>query len=129
MKLGAFDFLLKPTKIEEITEVIKRTVTALDSEKHRKDEMQQFKELYEKNIPLIKEKLLFNLLYGIYLSESDVEEQIKRLDLQFDTFVMGIIDNESQGEKDSYALQLYQFGIISTLDEVLSRIFHLYPQP
>ncbi len=123
IKLGAFDFLLKPTKIEEITEVIKRTVTALDSEKHRKDEMQQFKELYEKNIPLIKEKLLFNLLYGIYLSESDVEEQIKRLDLQFDTFVMGIIDNESQGEKDSYALQLYQFGIISTLDEVLSEDF------
>ena len=123
IKLGAFDFLLKPTKIEEITNVIKRTVKALDNEQHREDERFRLKELYEKNIPLLKEKLLYNLIYGLYIRDTDIESQLERLDLKIDQFVMGIIDNESMAEKDSYDLQLYQFGIISTLEEVLSEDF------
>lgn len=123
IKLGAFDYLLKPTKIEELTEVIKRTVQQLDSEKKRDEEVYRFKALYEKNIPLLKEKLLYNLLYGLYLNDEDIESQMEHLNLTIDEFVMGIIDNESSEEKDGYALQLYQFGIISTLEEVLSGEF------
>ncbi len=123
IKLGAFDYLLKPTKIEELTEVIKRTVQQLDCEKQRAEEIYRYKALYEKNIPLLKEKLLYNLLYGLYLNDEDIESQMERFNLFIDEFVMGIIDNESSEEKDGYALQLYQFGIISTLEEVLANEF------
>lgn len=123
IKLGAFDYLLKPTKIEELTEVIKRTVQQLDNEKKQDEEIYRFKELYEKNIPLLKEKLLYNLLYGLYLNDEDIESQMAHLNMSIDEFVMGIIDNESSEEKDGYALQLYQFGIISTLEEVLADEF------
>ncbi len=123
IKLGAFDFLLKPTKIEELTEVVKRAVGAIECEIKRGEELKQYKALYEKNIPLLKEKLLYNLLYGLYTNDADIEDQMERLNLSIGSFVMGIIDNESDGEKDSYALQLYQFGIISTLEEVLANEF------
>ncbi len=123
VKLGAFDFILKPTKIEELTDVIKRTVGALECEKKRGEELNQYKTLYEKNIPLLKEKLLYNLIYGIYMNDADIETQMERLNLSIDQFIMGIIDNESSGEKDGYTLQLYQFGIVSTLEEVLADEF------
>ena len=123
VKLGAFDYLLKPTKIEELTEVIRRTVNQLENDKNRNEEVYKYKALYEKNVPLLKEKLLYNLIYGLYLNDKDIESQMERLELSIDNFVMGIIDNESSEETDSYALQLYQFGIISTLEEVLSKEF------
>lgn len=125
IKLEAFDFVLKPTKIEEMTEVVKRAVAALTHEKGRDEELSRFRALYEKNIPLLREKLLYNLLYGVYTSQGDIEEQMERLGLKFGSFVMGIIDNESHHQKDGYALQLYQFGIISTLEEALAEEYAL----
>lgn len=127
IKLGAFDFILKPTKIEELTSVIQRAVRALDIEQHRDDEMHRFKALYEKNIPLMREKLLYNLLYGLYSNDADIAGQMDHLDLKIDRFMLGLIDNESREDKDGYDLQLYQFGIISTLEEVLAREFTLIP--
>lgn len=125
IKLGAFDFILKPTKIEELTSVIRRAVGALDMERNREDEMKRFKALYEKNIPLMREKLLYNLLHGLYTDEAEVSSLMERLDLKFGKFMLGLIDNENRDDRDGYTLQLYQFGIISTLEEILSGEFSL----
>ncbi|MCX7773879.1 MAG: response regulator [Clostridia bacterium] len=129
VKLGAFDFILKPTKIGELTKVVQRAVQTLEQDQHKNTELQHFKELYEKNIPLLREKLLYNLIYGLYMNDSDIEEQMERFGLTLGPFIMGIIDNESQGNEDSYALQLYQFGMIGTLEEVLSNEFSFLSTP
>ncbi len=123
VKLGAFDFVLKPSKIEELTAVIQRAAAELSMEKDRHQELNRFKELYEQNLPLMREKLLFNLIYGLYGNEGDMEEQMARFGIKLDEFLVGLIDNESESERGSYEMQLYQLGIINTLEEVLSEDF------
>lgn len=123
IKLGVFDYVLKPSKIEELTAIIKRAVRELDIEKEKSAENGIFKELYEKNIPILREKLIYNLVHGLYAEGRDIEAQMERLDLKLEGFVMGIVENDEKGEKgekDSYQMQLYQFGIISSLEEALA---------
>lgn len=123
IKLGAFNFILKPTKIEELTRIIIAAVNELDKNKIKHAEIARYKEQYEKNIPLLQERLLYNLLYGLYLNDAETEEEMERFGFSIDSFVIGIIDNESSQEKDSYSLQLYQFGIISSLEEIMENEF------
>jgi two-component system response regulator YesN len=123
IKLGAFDFILKPTKIEELTGVIIRSIKDIEKRKVMRAEIEKYREQYEKNIPVLRERLLYNLIHGLYPNETDINQEMRKLNLSVDRFVMGMIDNESSEDKDSYSLQLYQFALISSLEEIMAKDF------
>ena len=60
IKLGAFDFVLKPSKIEELAAVVKRAVEELKYQRNRAEEMDKLKRLFEQNIPVLREKFLYD---------------------------------------------------------------------
>lgn len=129
IKLGAFDFILKPTKIEELTEVIIRSIKEIEKRRVMCAEIDKYKEQYEKNIPVLRERLLYNLIHGLYPNAINIDEEMHKLNLSIDRYVMGIIDNESGEDKDSYSLQLYQFALISSLEEITDEYFSFLTLP
>lgn len=133
IKLGAFDYILKPTKIEELNAVIARAVKELRFKYNKASEIEKLRGIYEKNLPFIKEKLLFNMLYGTCSDTDGTLQQAKTLGMKIGKFLLGIVENDDNGEnheadgeneeKQVQESQLYQFGIISTLEEVFADKF------
>ncbi|CDZ23435.1 two component transcriptional regulator, AraC family [[Clostridium] cellulosi] len=133
IKLGAFDYILKPTKIEELNAVIARAVKELRFKYNKAAEIQKLRRIYEKNLPFIKEKLLFNMIYGTFSDTDGTIQQAEALGMKIKRFILGIVENDDNGEikngsdaedeKQVQESQLYQFGIISTLEEVFSDRF------
>lgn len=136
LKLGAFDYILKPTKIEELNSVIARAVKELRFKYDKESEMEKIRRTYEKNLPFIKEKLLYNMLYGTF--DENILAQNEALGIVIDRFLLGIVEidepariNEKQESEQDGAVriadsQLYQFGMISTVEEIFSELFTVH---
>ena len=126
LQLGAFDFLLKPSKIEKLTSVISRAVKELKFQRERTEEFQKLKVLFQQNIPVLREKLLYDVIYEINSNEEDILGKLELFDITPDNFYMLIIQNDAEDtdtEISQYDRHLYQFGIINTFSEVFSESF------
>jgi two-component system response regulator YesN len=125
IKLGVFDFVLKPTKIEELTAVIDRAVNELKALKSKEEEFSKLKKLFEQNIPVLKEKFLYDLIYEIYPSSEDVLSRADLLGIDLSPFLLLVveIDVDENAKISQYDRNLYQFGIINTFMDVFSDSF------
>ncbi len=127
LKIGAFDFLLKPSKIEELTAVISRAVKELKFRKERKEEFEKLNELFVQNISVMREKLIYDIIYEINIDEADIIRKLELFEIESGNFYMMIVHNDSEESEDNdisqYDRHLYQFGIINTFKEVFSDKF------
>ncbi len=124
IKIGAFDYLLKPSSIEEICEVIKRAVIELKYQKEDQLEISKLKKCFEESIPLLKEKLLYDIIFQININEDEINEGFELYGVDIHDFVMMIIEIDKEAEKkEPYQRQLYQFGVIHTVEEMFAEDF------
>jgi two-component system response regulator YesN len=133
LKLGAFDFILKPSKIEELTAVIARAVKELRFKRERSEEFDKLKLLFHQNIPILREKLLFDVIYEINTNENEITAKMDLLDIKVGKFAMLVVQNDSEDsenrETNEYDRHLYQFGIINTFNEIFSENFNVLSIP
>lgn len=125
LKLGVFDYILKPSKIEELTAIVKKAVKELKFQRDKEEEIDKFRKLFDQNIPILREKLFYDIIYGINTNEEEINAKMELFNVEIDRFVLIVVENEggSQEIRDSngqYDAQLYQFGIINTFDEIFS---------
>ena len=124
IKIGAFDYILKPSSIEELCEVVKRAVIELKYQKEDQLENKKLRKCFEESIPLLKEKLLYDIVFQLNINEEEINEGFELYDLQIKEFVMMIIEIDEESErKEPYQRQLYQFGIINTAEEMFAEDF------
>lgn len=127
IKLGAFDFILKPSKIEELTSVIKRAVKELKFQNDREEEINKLRKLFEKNIPVLREKLLYEVINEINTNKAEIKARMELLGLDIEKFILVVVENDSDEDNEkninAYDKHLYQFGIINTFEEVFSETF------
>lgn len=119
--LGAFDYILKPTKLNEIKEVITRAVKELDVEKNLKALSIELNEKYQKSLPKLKEKLLFEVMMGITTDHEDITSRKNNLGIEIDEYIMvlaSIIPKSSDKEDMKY-------GAIQTFEDMLSEDYSL----
>lgn len=133
IKLGAFDFILKPTKIGELTAIINRAVKELKFHKERMEEFDKLRSLFEQNIPILREKLLYDALWGINTNESEMKERMELFKVSISDFILLVIENDFDAmEADRispYDRHLYQFGIINTFAETFADRFNVINIP
>lgn len=104
--LGAFDYLMKPSRIGELEAVVRRAVDELRRDAAHQDELGRLRRQYEESKPLIRERLLYNLLYGLYPSEPGAMEEAgaeaKRLGLPLERYVLGLVETETPPEEEKH---------------------------
>ncbi|PHV71438.1 DNA-binding response regulator [Sporanaerobium hydrogeniformans] len=124
IKIGAFDYILKPSSIEEICEVVKRAVIELKYQKEDQLEITKLKKCFEESIPLLKEKLLYDIIFQININEDEINDGFELYGIDIHDFVMMIIEMDKESErKEPYQRQLYQFGVINTVEEMFAEDF------
>lgn len=132
IKLGAFDYLLKPSKIPDITSIIKRAVDCLKKCANREEEFKKLKLEFESKLPALREKLLYDVMFKIICKEGEIQEQMKMYSLEINSFVLIIIETDEAEEdtsKSQYEKQLYQFGIINAFEESFREDYKVYNVP
>lgn len=131
LKLGVFDFVLKPSKIEELTTIVHRAVEELKRLKSRAEEFNKLKKLFEQNIPVLREKFLYDLMYEIYPNSDEILPRAELLGINIgDFFLLAVeIDNDENGKPGQYEKNLYLFGIINTFMDVFSDSFSVTSIP
>lgn len=71
IKLKTTNYLLKPCKPEEILQSVLRAKNNIIEEERKKNLLKNYQELIRKNIPILKEKLLTELIKG-YITDNDL---------------------------------------------------------
>jgi two-component system, response regulator YesN len=125
IKLGAFDYILKPSKIEEIAEILKRATMELRHEQEQAQEQQKLKEMFERSIPILKEKLLKDLMDGHQFSPLELKENLELYGLRLYEYVVMFVslDEDFVAQDQVYQKQLYQFGIINMVQDIYGDLF------
>jgi len=128
IKCGAFDFLLKPSKIEELTAVLTRAVNEINDQKIRHMEIDKFKRLFEQSIPILREKLLYDIIYGLNTNEQEIFEKMKLFNIDIQNFVLVVMENDYDEKSNSsqYDKHLYQFGIVNSFEEIFSEKYEVF---
>ncbi len=124
VKYGIFDFILKPTKVKEINAVVSKAVEELKSGREKAEELDKLKVLFKQNIPILREKLLYDIIYGINTNEKEISSKMDLFGLKIERFILMVVESEikeSEEDKlDQYDKHLYQLGIINSFEEVFS---------
>jgi two-component system response regulator YesN len=127
VKYGIFDFILKPTKIEELNAVVSKAVKDLKCHREKADELDKLKKLFEQNIPILREKLLYDIIYGINTDEIEISSKMNLFSLNISGFILIVIESEikesEESKLDQYNKHLYQLGIINSFEETFSDSF------
>lgn len=127
IKCGAFDFLLKPSKIEELTAVLTRAVNDINDQKIRHMEIDRFKLLFEQSIPILREKLLYDIIYGLNTNEYEILEKMRLFSINIQNFVLVVMENDYDEKSNSsqYDKHLYQFGIVNSFEEIFAEKYEV----
>ncbi len=122
IKIGAFDFLLKPSKIEELNDVISRAVKEIKFQRERAEEFDKLRVLFDQNIPVLREKFLYDVIYEINTSKSEILEKLELFNIKLESFIVLIVQQDADESNHKFTNQydrhLYQFGIINNFSEV-----------
>lgn len=130
IKLEAFDFILKPTRIEQLYDVVRRAVQSLKEQTTADSETERMKQLYEKNLPVIRERYLYNLLTGV--TGEIMPDESRQLGLSINLFVLiaAEYDHRQEGAeelRDEGTGTLARHGIASAFEETFGDIGTVLP--
>lgn len=126
LKLGAFDYILKPSKVEEITEIIKRAVTELKVELKNELEVDNLRKHFEKTMPILKDKLLCDVILSKSISD-DVIDELKIYNVEIGKFLLAVAEVDTQIDEKTIGSDkyLYKFGVINSFSEMFSEKYYV----
>ena len=120
--LGAFDYILKPAKLDEIKDVIIRAVKELDEDKAAKQMSVQLRERYQKSLPKLREKLLFEVMMGITTDKREINYRKNNLEIYIEDYVMVLANAKKKANhKDNI-----KYGTMQTFEDMLSEDYSVY---
>lgn len=77
ISLNAVEYVLKPVNVAEITQVLRRVRVLLDESMAQKRDVEALRANYEKTLPLMRERFLNELIWGI-TPEEEIPVQLAR---------------------------------------------------
>jgi two-component system response regulator YesN len=75
IKLNVIEYVLKPVNADELSQVLMRVKSSLDSELMQRRNIEMLTEVYKKSFPLMRDHFLSELLLGT-VSEKEIESQL-----------------------------------------------------
>lgn len=132
IRLGAFDYILKPSKIEDITNIVRRAVDELQKEDSMESELNKLKKNYESKIPILAEKLLYDIIFTPNYENNEATTELSEYGIELDEYIVMALDIDEDSINDDrklYEKRLYQFGIINTFEDIIKDEFKIINVP
>ncbi len=128
LKLGAFDYLLKPIEEAYLLEVLNSAKEAIYMEREKQASDQLLKMQHEAGFNLLRENFLSDILKGISLTIDEFNKQSRHLGLVFDKPVFGVItiSMDDYRAKTADLTKPQIFSLVSALKTSLNRVAKKY---
>lgn len=81
LSVNAEGYILKPVKIPELQETIKKVVNSIHLERKKVGELQNLQQQLQKNLPIIREKFIRNWVSGVYTGEREIANNLQYLNM------------------------------------------------
>jgi two-component system response regulator YesN len=108
--LGAFDFLIKPSKVEVIHQTLERAVKELKRDAGAYEETAKLKSLIEQKMPLLREKALYDIMHSLSADRERAEAGLEAYGVKIGRFIIAV--TEFNGDKGTaYDKQLLSLKI------------------
>lgn len=119
VSLGIDDYLLKPFSAGELCAVLDKVKVRLDQQRQAKEDIQQLKEHYFRNLPVLR-SLFLNSLVSHVLGREEILEKCSQydLDLQGEGYMVAVIHRDEIQERDP---ELQLFAVLNVAEELVSR--------
>lgn len=132
IRLGAYIFLLKPSKIEDVDAAVSKAVEELHASKVKREEIEQFQKRFAENLPVLREKLLYDVFFGLATDMDDVMEKMRIYHMTIGPFILLLLEVEGNGSANDlskYDQQLYMYGVVNTAMDVFGESYQVFSIP
>ncbi|BCS81899.1 response regulator transcription factor [Anaerocellum diazotrophicum] len=126
IKYGAFDFLLKPTKVEDIINVVQKAINEIKKEKTIVEELEKINNILKEKLPILKENFLFNVIFEMISNEDEILQMASLYEIDIGKFLMILAECSTKEERERKNSHLYLLGISNMLNDFLSNNFTIY---
>ena len=120
VRLGVFDFILKPTDLDVLTESVKRAVKKLEGENSREEELGTYKKIFYKNIPILKERLLYDIIFNINTENDNISKELEFYDININNFFVMVFEHDGKSYNELEDHRVLQTGISKIVKDVFS---------
>ncbi|MBB6729473.1 response regulator [Cohnella zeiphila] len=128
LSLNADGYILKPIKLDELRQTVRKVVDAISAERSREAQAERLERQVRENMPVLREKFLAEWTMGMYGNEKEVEDKLRFFGLPFPvegpwTVAVVQIDDYEQavGRYSEARKQLLGFSVHNVLDEIAAR--------
>lgn len=126
IKYGAFDFLLKPTKVEDIINVVQKAINEIKKEKTIVEELEKINSILKEKLPILRENFLFNVIFEMISNEDEILQMATFYEIEIGSFLMILAECSTKEERGRQNTHLYLLGISNMLNDFLSNDFTIY---
>lgn len=129
IKLGAFDYILKPVEDENLTGVMERCIEAIDTEKSKELLFSKAREQIKESLPVLKKEFLINLVNDYFNSDADILKEFSYLDIHFVSrsnicFILELDGADPEDSSDLWDKRLIQFVMCNIAQDFLAKLGH-----
>jgi two-component system, response regulator YesN len=125
LALGAFDYLLKPSRRQEILDTVLKLTGEIESEKKQVQSLEHLKEGFNKSLPLLRERTLTQLVLADLPPYDRLLANLKMVDVMFPHLLFGVvvlrIDNfhDLNMRYKSEDIELFKYALKNICEETL----------
>lgn len=125
IKLEVEEYILKPIKLNELSDIFRKMKETLDRERSEKMNLHKLKEYYQKSLPMMQDQFYIALLEGRI--EGEQIENFKRnyqIELEAPFYAVSVIQFQMAAEaKGTMEKELMQFSMKRLTDESLENMY------
>ncbi|MFD0674246.1 response regulator [Cohnella sp. GCM10027633] len=131
IELNAIDYFIKPVRDEVILATVGRIVEKRNNERQQERHLEYTTSVVHRNLPLLKENLLLDLLQERGLSKSELADKLGMYRIPFaDGDIVRIaaikLDPSFYDSYSAEDMKLFEFAVLNMAEELLSAHFHTW---
>jgi len=123
IKYGCYDYILKPINTVEFEQVLMKLKLSIERDLDRQTEDLQTKEKLEKTIPVIRSKLMQDILAGTYRQYNDLAEQLDILGITIHNdfyIIVAELDNQANTSNQMEFSSIIDFPNLREINRFVS---------
>lgn len=115
--LNVFDFLLKPTKPEDIHKTMRRCIHEIKLQRESESEYSLMQKDFEESLEMLKNEYLSEILRGMHTNAEEIKERMQLYRIKSRPYAVVLIEKDGD-VKNKYSDSVYQNGMISFFREI-----------
>lgn len=120
LRIGVCEYLLKPVNFREMKAVVGKVCDRIRLRNKQKKDYSEMREKYKQTLPLVKSKLISDLIYGRLRDEEDMKVRMELLDIRMEQYVLVYARIQNQeGLRPDLEPGLFDFVVCNICEEFL----------